>query len=89
MIRGYFLQNGGYYFAISDYIDLAVIRRLLYQWKLWLRFESAYKLSISIWWKFGFRYENLISSERGFPDYAKNSIYNIRWSHTQDAKANP
>ena len=33
--RGYFLQNGGYYFAISDYVDLAVLGDLLYQWQLW------------------------------------------------------
>ena len=37
----------------------------------------------------GFRYENLITSERGFPDYAKSTIYNLRWSHAQDGKANP
>ena len=35
------------------------------------------------------RYENLINSERGFPDFSQSSVYNIRWSHTQDAKANP
>ena len=33
--RGYFLQNGGYYFALSDYFDLATLRRLLHQWELW------------------------------------------------------
>ena len=36
-----------------------------------------------------FRFENLIQSERGFPDYSKSSIYNLRWSHSQDSKSNP
>ncbi len=31
----------------------------------------------------------LLNSERGFPDFAQSTIYNIRWSHSQDAKANP
>jgi hypothetical protein len=35
------------------------------------------------------RYENLINSERGFPDFSQSSIYNIRWSHSQDAKSSP
>ena len=35
------------------------------------------------------RYENLINSERGFPDFSQSSLYNIRWSHQQDPKANP
>lgn len=35
------------------------------------------------------RFENLITSERGFPDYSKQNIYNIQWSHSRDAKANP
>ena len=36
-----------------------------------------------------FRYESLIQSERGFPDYSKSSIYNLRWSHSKDSKSNP
>src|SRR5690606_39872660 len=35
------------------------------------------------------RYEQMINSEFGFPDYSKQKIYNIQWSHTQDQKANP
>ncbi|MFD2823477.1 putative LPS assembly protein LptD [Lacinutrix iliipiscaria] len=87
--RGYFLQNGGYYFAISDYVDLAVLGDYYTNGSYGMRFESAYKLRYRFGGNIGFRYENLISSERGFPDYAKNTIYNIRWTHTQDAKSNP
>jgi len=87
--RGYFLQNGGYYFAISDYIDLAVLGDYYTNGSYGLRFESNYALRYKFSGNLGFRYENLINSERGFPDYSKTSIYNIRWSHTQDGKSSP
>ena len=87
--RGYFLQNGGYYFAVSDYFDLAVLGDYYTNGSYGLRFESAYANKYRYRGNVGFRYENLINSERGFPDYSKSSIYNIRWSHSQDAKANP
>lgn len=87
--RGYFLQNGGYYFAISDYLDLATIGDYYTNGSYGLRLESKYAKRYKFNGNVGFRYENLITSERGFPDYAKTTIYNIRWSHSQDSKANP
>ncbi|OIQ28547.1 MAG: organic solvent tolerance protein OstA [Bacteroidetes bacterium MedPE-SWsnd-G2] len=87
--RGYFIQNGGYYFAISDYVDLAVLGDYYTNGSYGLRLESNYALRYKFRGNLSFRYENLITSERGFPDYATSSVYNLRWSHNQDAKANP
>jgi lipopolysaccharide assembly outer membrane protein LptD (OstA) len=87
--RGYFLQNGGYYFAISDYIDLAVLGDYYTNGSFGLRFESNYALRYKFTGNLGFRYESLINSERGFPDYSKSTIYNIRWTHSQDGKSSP
>ena len=87
--RGYFLQNGGYYFAISDYVDLAVLGDYYTNGSYGLRLESTYAKRYKFRGNFGFRYENLINSERGFPDYSKSTVYNLRWSHSQDSKANP
>ncbi|WP_338733987.1 putative LPS assembly protein LptD [Mangrovimonas cancribranchiae] len=87
--RGYFLQNGGYYFAINDYVDLAVLGDYYTNGSYGLRMESNYAKRYRFSGNLGFRYENLITSERGFPDYARNTIYNIRWSHSQDSKASP
>jgi lipopolysaccharide assembly outer membrane protein LptD (OstA) len=87
--RGYFLQNGGYYFAISDYFDLSVLGDYYTNGSYGLRVESAYAVRYKFRGNLSFRFENLITSERGFPDYAKSAIYNLRWSHTQDGKANP
>ena len=87
--RGYFLQNGGYYFAISDYLDLAVLGDYYTNGSYGLRLESNYALRYRFRGVLSFRYENLINSEPGFPDFSKSTIYNIRWSHSQDAKSNP
>lgn len=87
--RGYNLQNGGYYFAISDYADLAVYGDYYTNGSYGLRAETNYAWRYKFRGNFGVRFESLIDSERGFPDYSKSSIYNIRWSHSQDSKANP
>ena len=87
--RGYFLQNGGYYFAISDYADLAVLGDYYTNGSYGMRIETNYALRYRFRGNLSFRFENLINSERGFPDYSKSNIYNIRWSHNQDSKASP
>ncbi|UKM64148.2 LPS-assembly protein LptD [Flavobacteriaceae bacterium GSB9] len=87
--RGYFLQNGGYYFAISDYVDLAALGDYYTNGSYGIRLESAYKKRYKFNGSFSFRYESLIRSERGFPDYGKSTIYNLRWSHSQDSKSSP
>ncbi|WP_298553374.1 putative LPS assembly protein LptD [uncultured Algibacter sp.] len=87
--RGYFLQNGGYYFAISDYLDLAVLGDYYTNGSYGIRLENTYAKKYRFRGNVAFRYENLITSERGFPDYATSTVYNLRWSHSQDSKANP
>lgn len=87
--QGYALQNGGYYFAISDYVDLAVLGDYYTNGSYGMRFESNYAVRYRFRGNLNLRFENLIQSERGFPDYAKSNIYNIQWSHQQDPKSNP
>ncbi len=87
--RGYFIQNGGYYFAISDYLDLAVLGDYYTNGSYGIRLESNYAWRYKFRGNVSFRYENLLNSERGFPDFAQSKIYNLRWSHSQDSKANP
>lgn len=87
--RGYFLQNGGYYFAINDYVDLAVLGDYYTNGSYGLRLESNYAVRYKFRGGISFRYENLINSERGFPDYSKSIIYNLRWNQSQDSKSNP
>ncbi len=87
--RGYSLQNGGYYLALSDYYDLAILGDYFTNGSYAMRFESSYAQRYKFRGNFNVRFENLINSERGFPDYSKTNIYNIQWSHSQDSKASP
>ena len=87
--RGYFLQNGGYYFAISDYFDLAALGDYYTNGSYGIRLESNYAVRYKFRGSLSFRYENLINSERGFPDYSKSTIYNLRWNQSQDSKSSP
>ncbi|WOC39829.1 putative LPS assembly protein LptD [Polaribacter sp. HL-MS24] len=87
--RGIGLQNGGYYFAINDYADLA-LRGDVYSNGSWgLRALSNYNLKYRFSGSFNLSFENNIQGIRGFDTYNKASNFNVRWSHSQDAKASP
>jgi len=87
--RGFFFQNGGYYFAINDFMDLTVLGDYYTNGSYGLRTESSYAVRYKFSGNVSMRYENLISSERGFPDFSQSAVYNIRWSHAQDPKSSP
>ncbi|WP_329804800.1 putative LPS assembly protein LptD [Flavobacterium facile] len=85
--RGYFLQNGGYYFALSDYYDLAILGDYYTNGSYALRSETSYAKRYKYNGTFQTRYENQVLGEKGFPGYSRTNQYNIQWSHIQDAKA--
>ena len=87
--QGYFLQNGGYYFAINDYVDLALTGDIYTNGSWGFRAQSNYSWRYKFRGNVGFSYDNNILSIKGFEDYNKSAQYNIRWSHSQDASANP
>ena len=87
--RGYFIQNGGYYFAPSDFFDVALLGDYYTNGSYGFRTEIKYMKRYSFNGSLSARFENLINGERGLPGYSKNNIYNIRWSHSQDSKSNP
>lgn len=87
--RGFSLQNGGYYFALSDCYDLSILGDYYTNGSYGLRMQSSYAKRYKFSGNVNLRYENLISSERGYPDYSKTKIYNIQWSHNKDTKSNP
>ena len=88
-LRGYSLQNGGYYFALSDNYDLAILGDYYTNGSYGMRLESSYAQRYKFRGNLNVRFENLINSERGYPDYLKTNIYNIQWSHSKDSKSNP
>ena len=87
--RGYFLQNGGYYFAISDNLDLVALGDYYTNGSYGIRLESNYVTRYKYSGNISFNYNNLLNSERGFSDFSQATNFNFQWSHRQDAKANP
>ena len=87
--RGFYLRDGGYYFAMSDKWDLKVLGEI-YTKGSWgisaaSNYNKRYKYSGSVY----FSYQNTKTGDKGMPDYTKQESFKIQWSHRQDAKANP
>lgn len=88
-LQGYYLQNGGYYFAISDQMDLTTTGDYYTNGSWALRGQSNYAKRYKYSGSVNIRYENNLFSERGLPDYTASKLYNIQWTHRKDSKANP
>ena len=87
--RGYSLQNGGYYLPISEIFDLTLLGDYYTNGSYGLNISSMYRKRYKYNGNFTVRYENLINGERGLPGYGKSTVYNIRWSHSNDSKSSP
>jgi hypothetical protein len=88
-VRGFALTDGGYYFAISDYLDLTV-KGSLWANGSWLgTIQTDYKKLYKYSGDFSFSYASNISGHLGLPDYSKIPNYSLTWLFTQDAKASP
>lgn len=87
--KGFYLRNGGYYFAINDYVDLA-LRGEIYTKGSWgLSGRSSYAKRYRFRGNIDISYINTVLGDKGAPDYSRQNNFQVLWSHTQDAKANP
>lgn len=87
--RGFYLADGGYYFAISDNIDLALTGEIYTKGSWGLRATSTYAKRYKYSGNFNVSYLKTISGEKGSPDYSQQTNFQVLWSHSQDSKANP
>ncbi len=88
MERGFYLHNGGYYFAISDYFDLALTGEI-YTKGTWgtgvqSNYRKRYKFSGSV----NAYYLKTILGDKGLPDYSASTDFRLSWTHSQDPKSN-
>lgn len=87
--RGFFLRNGGYYFAINDYVD-AKLTGDIYSLGSWGgHLLSNYKKRYKFYGNLNFSYSKIIISEKDLPNYQNQNSYQFVWSHSQDSKARP
>ena len=88
-IRGFYLRDGGYYFAINDMIDLKLIGEIYTKGSWGLSTQSNYRKRYRFNGNFFLSYQNTVEGEKNMPDYSKSTSFKIQWTHRQDAKANP
>lgn len=87
--RGFYLREGGYYFALSDYMDLAVLGEIYTKGSWGLSAKSQYKKRYKYSGNFNASYLVTKLGDKGLPDYSLSKDFKIQWTHTQDPKANP
>ena len=87
--RGIGIQNGGYYFAVNDYVDLELLGDVYSNGSWGFRARSQYYLRYKFSGGFNLSFEKLIRSTRGFDDFSEATNFNLRWSHRQDPKSSP
>ncbi len=87
--RGFYLSDGGYYFAINDNIDLALTGEIYTKGSWGLKARSNYVKRYKYSGSFDLSYLKSIYGDKGSPDYSSSTNFQIIWSHSQDAKANP
>ncbi len=87
--RGFYLSDGGYYFAINDNIDLAITGEIYTKGSWGLSGQSTYSKRYKYSGNFSFNYLKTITGDKGLPDYSKMTNFQVLWSHSQDSKANP
>jgi hypothetical protein len=87
--RGFYLRDGGYYFAINDNIDMALTGELYTKGSWGLAAQSTYSKRYKYSGNFSVNYLKTITGDKGMPDYTKQTNFQVLWSHSQDSKANP
>ena len=87
--RGFYLRDGGYYFAISDRIDLKLTGEIYTKGSWGLSAISNYRKRYRYSGSFNASFQDTRNGDKGMPDYTKDKSFKIAWSHRQDAKANP
>lgn len=87
--RGFFLREGGYYWAAGDYFDLALKGEIYSKGSWGVQTHTNYRKRYKFGGGFDFRYNVNVYGESGFDTYTKTPQFQVTWNHSQDPKANP
>ena len=87
--RGFGLTDGGYYFAISDQMDLKLRADIFTKGSWALNAETNYVKRYKYSGLLQASYQVTKTGDKGLPDYSVAKDFKIVWSHRQDPKASP
>ena len=87
--RGFYLRDGGYYFAMNDKWDLKLLGEIYTKGSWGISAASNYRKRYKYSGSFYFSYQDTKNGDKGMPDFTEQESFKIQWSHRQDSKANP
>ena len=87
--RGFYLRDGGYYFAFSDYVDLKLTGEIFTKGSWGLNASSSYNKRYKFSGAFNLSTLTTKLGEKNMPDYSVSKDFKVQWTHRQDAKASP
>lgn len=87
--RGFYLRDGGYYLALSDYMDLKILGEIYTKGSWGVSAETNYRKRYRYNGNFYFSYLRTVEGEKNMPDYSVTKSLKIQWTHSKDSKANP
>ena len=87
--RGFYLRDGGYYFALSDRMDLKLLGELYTKGSWGVSAESNYTHRYRYRGNVYVSYLTTVTGDKNMPDYSKETSLKVQWNHSSDAKANP
>lgn len=87
--RGFYLKDGGYYFAISDKIDLKLLGEIFTKGSWGVSALSNYNKRYRFSGNFNLSYQVTKIGEKNLPDYSVSKDFKVQWTHRQDPKASP
>lgn len=88
MDRGFNLHDGGYYFAINDYVDLKLLGTIYTKGSWGLNAQSTYKKRYKFSGNVNMGYQVSKYGDKDLPDYSQTKDFKLSWSHSQDPKSN-
>ncbi len=87
--RGFYLRDGGYYFAVSDRWDLKLTGEIFTKGSWGIAAQTNYKTRYKYSGSFYFNYQVTKTGEKNLPDYSEVKNFKLQWSHRQDSKFHP
>lgn len=87
--RGFYLRDGGYYFAINDYMDIKALGEIYTKGSWGLSTETNYRKRYRYNGNFYISFLRTVDGEKNMPDYAVTKSLKVQWTHSKDAKASP
>ena len=87
--RGFYLRDGGYYFALNDYMDFKALGEIYTKGSWGLSAETNYRKRYRYNGNFYISFLRTVDGEKNMPDYAVTKSLKVQWTHSKDAKASP